>query len=282
MKIKKYVSILFFSDTGKRTFKVNISRSLIWMLVCCFLLVIGGIGWLYYTSIYLNRQLTDFAKLEAKQKQDQQVIAQFNERQMDLKIHEDILNKLQRDLEHELTKKTDTPLQGVVSIKKLTKKERQLKTVLDAIPEHMPYVPAAKVSQFLSFLANPSFSMRSSVVGWPLPISLNGIVRIEKHSDTNTNYVSISTVEGTPVYSPEKGLVNFVSTNQNGEIDIYYNNGFYVKYQNINHIRVQRGDIVKKGELIAYVAPVPRKITSYLAYTESFYNVPFEHYFKSD
>lgn len=75
----------------------------------------------------------------------------------------------------------------------------------------------------------------------------------EKRKTETHPGVDLSTPSGTPVKSPMDGEVVNVNNNApkcGGTIDIDYKNGFWSRFCHIKRIDVQKGDIVKQGQVV--------------------------------
>ncbi len=88
-------------------------------------------------------------------------------------------------------------------------------------------------------------------------------------ASTNHNGVDISAPLGTPIISPLDGVVLDINTHKTGgkQLIIKHTNGYRTGYAHLNSYAVEKGSIVKQGQIIAYVGNTGLSTGAHLHFT---------------
>jgi len=83
------------------------------------------------------------------------------------------------------------------------------------------------------------------------------------------NGVDFAAPMRTPIYATAPGVVadaNFSETNLGNHLRINHENGFFTLYAHCSELKVKKGDIIKRGDLIALVGSTGKSTGSHLHY----------------
>jgi murein DD-endopeptidase MepM/ murein hydrolase activator NlpD len=83
------------------------------------------------------------------------------------------------------------------------------------------------------------------------------------------NGVDFAAPMRTPIYATAPGIVadaNFSETNFGNHLRINHENGFFTLYAHCSELKVKKGDIIKRGDLIALVGSTGKSTGSHLHY----------------
>mgnify|MGYP003624655070 FL=1 len=89
------------------------------------------------------------------------------------------------------------------------------------------------------------------------------------------NGIDLSAPIGTPIYSPESGIIEDVNYNSVGgnQIFVKHHNNYRTTYSHLDSIVKNKNDVVIKGELIGYVGDTGAVTGAHLHYTVKFNDV---------
>ena len=220
----------------------------------------------------IKRQLEEIDRLQVQINKDSKTLSALQKQQ---RIHKQSLKIAVLEKERSLKKQNKIVLTEEQTLKKLKKEEAQLKKVLQRLADNQEKERAERLAKKRKKIAKDStiasttqaitierhyvpdkpFSKLRGKLSWPVRGTMLHRYNSRRNSIQKWKAVVISTPGGTKVHAVARGIVEF-SGRMNGYgylIIIRHDKNYLSLYGYNRSIYKKKGEIVKKGEIIAAV-----------------------------
>lgn len=297
----KQYTILFFDDKGNPVSKSLVSRRSIRLFTAMALIFLGLFAIGAYRYINMHRELTNKGELlvridqqssaiENQRHQIQSFAKDINNLKLSLKSLNDFENKIRimANLEQKRDQASLFAIGGSMpdDLDPNLPLNQDHDHMIRKMHDHMNQIQHASSIQENSFksllksledkrnLLAATPSLRPTK-GW---ISSNFGYRVSPFTGRKEFHkgLDIATREGTPIIAPADGVVTFSGKKwlMGNMITIDHEYGILTRYGHISKLKKDKGDRVKRGEVIAYVGNTGRSTGPHLHYEVRLNGVP--------
>ncbi|AWI33942.1 M23 family metallopeptidase [Helicobacter apodemus] len=211
----------------------------------------------FFSFISIQLLLKEVKQIEDKRNLMQREYSKINEKNQEL---QDLINEKTQELMIVSDRIED--LEGIVGLS-----DRIIETNLSLVERvDLAKITGTQKALVMQLIPNGSPLRGTHRVTAEWGIRVHPILK-RTHSHTGMDFgVSI----GTPIYAPADGVADFVGGSYNGGygimVKLEHAFGFKTFYAHLNQVVVQKGDFVRRGQLIAYSGNTGRSTGPHLHY----------------
>jgi murein DD-endopeptidase MepM/ murein hydrolase activator NlpD len=299
--MSKNISFLVFNNTGSLLRQVTFSKYFILGGIAILLTSLAGVGFIIYDYVKIQKSLNEMAALDRKaavqieeifsqRKQIQNLGSKINL----LKSEMDELNNFEKKIRIIANLENEDEQEGIFGIGGPMSEELDTEIALEEnhnelirrMHQQVQHIELAALNQKETFeslfnsLENQISVMASTPTIRPVKGLITSTFGFRKSPFTGLrdfhHGLDIGAKNGTPVKATADGKVTFAlkQGSLGNLVIIDHGHGMLTRYGHLSKILINRGDIVKRGEIIGEVGNTGRSTGSHLHYEVHLNGVP--------